>query len=86
MRKNLSPIPRFRNFLLGHFSQCTVDYQDIRQAVKDGFPDLCDDTQLCPHEFPHRPEWEHQVRQALDYEKNKAKRISQRHRGEYTFP
>jgi hypothetical protein len=86
MRRSSSPIAQFRYFLLRHFAGETVPFVEIRNAVKQHFPQLCNDAILCTDEYPHRPEWEHQLRHALDYLKNKAKRISQPKRGEYTFP
>jgi hypothetical protein len=81
-----SPITEFREFLLGRFQGCTRQFPELRDAVKEEFPDLCDDTKLCTHERPYRPEWEHQLRHALDYMKNKKRIISQENPGEYTFP
>ena len=86
MTKGNSAITVFRHFLIGHFNGVTVKFDDIRNAVKKQFPTLCDDAKLCRHEYPRRPEWEHQLRHALDYLKNKQKVISQKSQGEYIFP
>lgn len=42
---------------------------DVYQAVKERFPDLCDDTYLCRDNCSRghdQPEWKHTVRKALD--------------------
>ena len=80
------PITTFREFLSKHFKSRTVQFEEIKTVVKYHHPELCDDTKLCTHEYPHRPEWEHQLRHALDYMKNKQKSISQETQGEYSFP
>ena len=86
MSKLNSPITVFREFLLVHFSGKTVQFDDIRKAIREQFPKLCDNTILCTHEYLRRPEWEHQLRHALDYLKNKQRRIGQENQGEYIFP
>ena len=62
---------------------------EMRRAVKNKFPDLCDDRKLCWHEHPKRPEWDHRLRDAL-YRLKKDKKISQtaayKRTGWYTFP
>lgn len=46
--------------------------QDIYRQVESQYPNLCDDGILCPHDpRPHRPEWHHQVRSALQSLKNR---------------
>ena len=84
--KTKSPIAIFREFLSGHFKACRVQFQDILAAVQAHFPELCDDQKVCVHEHANRPEWQHQVRHALDYMKNKQKLIFQETREEYVFP
>jgi hypothetical protein len=86
MQNTFSPIVVFREFLLDRFKGCRAQFDEIRSAVKARFPEICDDGKLCPHEYPHRPEWEHQLRHALDYLKNKKRHISQETLGEYIFP
>lgn len=86
MSKPSSPITTFRLFLLTQFKDTTVAFDDIRGAVRKQFPSLCNDAVLCTHETPRRPEWQHQLRQALDYLKNKKKVISQQSPGDYIFP
>jgi hypothetical protein len=78
-------ITLFRKFLLSRF-QGRTQFSEIRDEVKRNFPQICDDNELCSHENPYRPEWEHRLRHALDYLKNKKKLISQEIRGEYIFP
>jgi hypothetical protein len=43
-------------------------------------------TNICDHEIGQRPEWQHRVRQALDYLHNKKKKIKPGARGWWTFP
>ena len=83
--KHNSAVTEFRLFLSNHFSTCRVQFSDIVRAVQTTFPALCDDRKLCIHEYPHRPEWRHELRHALDYMKRR-KLVSQQRRGEYIFP
>lgn len=73
-------------FLLDTFASRRVHVGEIRRTVKDTFPELCDDHVLCKHETPHRPEWWHRTRHALDYLSNRARRISHPEREWYQFP
>ena len=86
MARRASAITAFRRFLPEHFQSSRAQFDEIRSVVKSNFPKLCDDAKLCTHESPYRPEWEHQLRYALDYLKNKQKLISQDRHGEYIFP
>ncbi len=46
---------------------------DVHRAVKDRFPELCDDTVLCIQtctEGTEGPEWQHRVRAALQAQKS----------------
>jgi len=86
MGRGVSAITKFRRFLPEHFRSCKAQFNEIRNVVKTNFPELCDDGKLCTHEYPYRPEWEHQLRHALDYLKNRKKLISQDTHGEYIFP
>ena len=72
--------------MLRRFKGRRARYGDIKNSVKKNFPVLCDDNKLCLHERPYRPEWEHQLRHALDYLKNKKRSIFQETQGEYIFP
>lgn len=48
--------------------------QEIYNAVKRHFPELCDDTYLCSESCISKvkqPEWQHRVRSALQYLKTK---------------
>lgn len=83
--KSNSSITIFRKFLRNRFVTCRVQFKDILRVVQAAFPNLCNDKRLCVHESPRRPEWEHQVRHALDYMKRKEKVVSQQIRGEYLF-
>ena len=81
------PFTVFREFLPQHFSGRTAHLaDDIYPAVRKRFPDLCNDTDLCTHEKPHRPEWRHQVREAIDYLHNKQHLIEHVERGVWRFP
>ena len=80
----------FRQFLLENFQGRRVHINEMRKAVKRKYATLCDDNKLCKHETPpHRPEWDHKLRQVLDYLSNKAKgrnRISHPKQEPYEFP
>ena len=81
-----SNVSKFREFLPSHFAGQTVTLAEIYAVIKMSFAESCDDALLCNHEEPRRPEWQHQVRQALDYLHNKQKLISNAKRGSWTFP
>jgi hypothetical protein len=85
MREMNSAITVFREFVAEAFGKRTVDFAEILSTVQGKFPELCNDAVLCTHERPYRPEWQHQVRHALDYLKNKKHSVAQERRGEYTF-
>lgn len=85
MQSRSSHITAFQQFLLSRFKG-RAQFKDIKNAVMGNFPTICDNSQLCTHEYPYRPEWEHKVRHALDNLKNKKKLITQETRGEYIFP
>lgn len=62
---------------------------DVHRAVKDRFPELCDDTVLCIQtctEGTEGPEWQHRVRAALQAQKSSSGPVmkSKRH-GFWTF-
>jgi hypothetical protein len=77
----------FRDFIPHHFAGRVARLADeIYPAIRNQFPDHCRDADLCIHEDPHRPEWQHQVREALDYLHNKQEKIVHVRRGVWQFP
>lgn len=46
-----------------------IKSDEIYALVKNHFPDLCDDDYICPHygnQRTYQPEWQHEVRNALN--------------------
>ena len=84
--KMVACVSLFREFLTDHFRGQTASLATIYEAVQKHFPEDCSDDELCTHEAASRPEWQHKVRQALDYLHNKQKSITQVTRGEWRFP
>lgn len=86
MSKSNSSITVFREYLVNRFQACEVQFKDILASVQSDLPDLCDDKVVCMHDESSRPEWQHQVRHALDYMKNKQGILFQETREQYIFP
>jgi hypothetical protein len=86
MTQSGSAITEFREFLLAAHKGQTLMLDEVYSEIQEEFPSRCDDSVLCTHESPTRPEWQHQVRQALDYLKNKSKQITSPGPRQYSFP
>jgi hypothetical protein len=84
--ERLLSIADVRDLLLDEFHGRTVTLAEIYNAVQAEYPSQCSDSDLCTHETPSRPEWQHRVRQALDSLHNKQKKIQAGARGQWIFP
>ena len=65
-----------------------IKSQEIYSAVKNQFPDLCDDNYLCPHygnQRSIRPEWHHLVRSYRNSLKKKGLAIRTGNYAEWMF-
>jgi len=56
-----------------------IHVRNIYEIVKERYPDLCDDSSLCPPDHKNGynyPEWKHVVRTALKHLKERGERVS----------
>lgn len=65
-----------------------IESKDMYAAVKNQFPNLCDDDFICPHyskQHTNQPEWQHVVRKFRERMKQKGLAMRTRNYAEWVF-